>query len=110
MLILVENLQLRLEQGEKGVLLLRLGKKLIVDIELQDIPHLQADIPLGPFAVAFDPLEADILLREGSGEEGQVLCQPAVQPLPGIVFSDGKLSHARSSRLCLSIITKRAAP
>ena len=37
--------------------------------------------------------DRDIFLRQGSGEKGNGLAQPAVQPLPGVVFSDKVLFH-----------------
>ena len=97
-LILIENVQPGLEEGEKGVLLGGLLKELVVDIELQHISHLEPGVPFGPLAVELDPLDADIFLRQVGGKQGHGLAHPAIQPLPGVIFSDGELPHSLSSR------------
>ena len=62
---------------------------------MEDIPLLEPHIPLGALAVDLHPLEADILLGQGRGQQGKGLPQEAVQPLSGVVFSDGELPHGR---------------
>ena len=84
--VLIDDIQLGLEHRQKGVVLPGLVKKLIVDIQLQKVPHLEPYVPLGALAVDLHPLEADVLLGQGAGEQRQGLGQPAVQPLPGVVF------------------------
>ena len=92
-LVLIDDVQLGLEDGEEGVLRGGGVEELIVDVELEHIAHRQAGVPLGALSVELHPLEADVFLGQGSGEEGQGLAQPAVQTLPGVVFCHGKLSH-----------------
>jgi len=60
---------------------------------LKNIAGLQTDIPLRPLAVDLDPLQADVLLQQGRGEQRQVLGHKAVQPLSGVIFSNGKFPH-----------------
>lgn len=93
-LILVHNIQVGPEDGEKGVLLSGGVEKLVVDVQLQHIPLPQPRVPLGALPVDLHPLEADVLLGQGGGEEGEGLAQPAVQPLSGVVSSDGKFFHS----------------
>ena len=92
-LILIEDVQLGLVEGQKGVLRGGLVEKLIVDIQLEHVPHIEAHVPLGALPVHLYPLEPDVLLGQRSGEQGQGLGQPAVQPLARVVLSDGKLLH-----------------
>ena len=92
-LILVDNIQLRLEDGEKRILRGGGVEKLVVDVKLQEIALHQAGIPLGPLAVELHPLDADVFLRQGRGEQGEGLGQPAVQPLPSVVLAYGKFPH-----------------
>ena len=91
--ILVDDLQPGPEHREEGVVLPGLVEELVVDVQLEHIPLPQPHVPLGALAVHLHPLEADVLLGQGAGEQGEGLGQPAIQPLPGVVFSDGKLSH-----------------
>ena len=97
-LVLIDNLQPGPEHREEGVVLPGLVEELVVDVQLEHIPLPQPHVPLGALAVHLHPLEADVLLGQGAGEQGEGLGQPAVQPLPGVVFSDGKLSHRAASR------------
>ena len=60
---------------------------------MEQVPLPQPHILLGALSVDLHPLEADVLLGQGAGEQGEGLGQPAVQPLPGVVFPDGKLFH-----------------
>ena len=53
------------------------------------LPH----IPFGSFSVDFDPLQADVLLQQGRGEEREILGYKPIQPLSGVVFSNGKFTH-----------------
>ena len=91
--VLVDDVQLGLKDGEEGVLRGGGVKEFVVDVELEKVALHQPVVPLGALSVALDPLETDVLLGQGSGEEGQGLAQPAVQALPGVVFCHGKLSH-----------------
>ena len=47
----------------------------------------------GARAVDLDALEADVLLRQRGGQQGNGLEQKAVEPLVGVIFLDGELSH-----------------
>ena len=98
MRVLIDDIQLGREDGEKGVVLPGGVEKFVVDVELEKIPPDQADIPLGFLPVDLHPAQTDILLGQRGGQEGQSLAQPAVKPLPGVVFSHGELSHGHSSR------------
>ena len=64
---------------------------------MQRVALLQALIPLGPGAVALDALEANVFLKQRRGQQGQTFGHKAVQPLTGIVFSDGDLPHEGAS-------------
>ena len=92
-LVLVEDVQPGLKEGEKEVVLPGLVKKLVVDVQAQHVPLRQPLVPLAALAVALHPLDADILLHKGRRQQGQSLGQKAVQPLARVVFSDGELSH-----------------
>ena len=92
-LILVKNVQLGLEEGEEEVVLPGLVEKLVVDVQLQHVPHRQALIPLAALPVALDALDADVFLQEGGGKQGQGLGHKAVQPLSCVVFADGQFTH-----------------
>ena len=94
--ILVQDGQLGLEEGEKQVVLTGGVEELVVDVELEHVPGLEALVPLAPLAIAFDALDADILLQQSRGKQGQGLGHKPVQPLSRVVFSDGQLSHSRS--------------
>ncbi len=71
---------------------------------MQNIHRLEAGVPLGALAVDLHPLEADVLLQQGRGKEGQILGDKTVQTLPGVVFSDGELPHGGPPESVLSII------
>ena len=62
--VLVDDVQIGIRHGEVGVVLPGLVKKLVVDIQLQDIALLQPGIPVDALAVALDALDADIFLRQ----------------------------------------------
>ena len=91
--IFVYNIQLGGSHRQVGVILPGLVEKFIVDIQLEHISRLQTGIPFGPCPVAFYPLDADILLGQGSRKQGYRLAQETVQPLPGIVLSYGNFLH-----------------
>ena len=92
-LVLVNDVQAGRGDGEIDVLLVRRFKKLVVDVELQRIAFAQTVVPLGARAVDLDALEADVLLRERGGQQGNGLEQKAVEPLAGVIFVDDELSH-----------------
>ena len=91
--IFIDDVQLGLKDGQKGVVLPWGLKELVVDVELQGVPLGEPDIPAGALAVDLDPLEADVFLGQGCGEEGESFGQPAVQALPGVISADGKGFH-----------------
>ena len=62
--VLVDDVQIRIRHGEVGVVLPGVVKKLVVDIQLQDIALLQPGVPVNALAVALDALDADIFLRQ----------------------------------------------
>ena len=85
-LILVKDVQLWICDGEVDVLLARRFKELVVEVKLEPVA-------LGAGSVDLDALEADVLLRQRGGQQGNGLEQKAVEPLVGVIFMDGKLSH-----------------
>jgi hypothetical protein len=96
-LVLIEDLQFGLEEGKEEIVLPGLVEKFVVDVEGQHVPLPQALVPLTARAVAFDPLDADVLLQERRGQKGHRLAQEAVQPLSRVVFPDGQFSHGWAS-------------
>ena len=92
--VLIYHIQLGLKDGEKGVVFGGGVKKLIVDIKLQNISGVYPIVPLGASAIDLYPLEADIFLGKGGGEEGYCLAQPPVQPLSRVIFGDGEFFHS----------------
>ena len=98
-LVLIDNVQLGLEDRQKGVFRGGGVKKLVVDVQLKHIPLDQAGVPLGPLAVALDPLDADVFLGQGGRQEGQGLGQPPVQPLAGVVGAYGEFPHGSTTFL-----------
>ena len=91
--VLIDDIQLPLcsEEGEGGRFLWR--EKLIIDIKLDEIPRGQNCIVFRPLSVDFDPLDADIALKQPSGQSGGDLFHKAVQPLARIVLIDRKSLH-----------------
>ena len=89
-LILIDNIQLGLKDGQKGVFRRRGVKKLIIDIECKQVSRIQACIPLGSLSIELHSFETNVFLSEWSGEERNSLAQPAVQPLSGVIFSNGE--------------------
>ena len=92
-LILVKDVQLWICDGEVDVLLARRFKELVVEVKLEPVALAQAVVALGAGSVDLDALEADVLLRQRGGQQGNGLEQKAVEPLVGVIFLDGKLSH-----------------
>ena len=93
MVILIHNVQLGGCHRQEGIILPGFLEKLIVDIQLQHITGFQPGIPLRSSAIELDPLDADVLLGQRSRQQRNCLGKEAVQPLPGIIFSNGKLFH-----------------
>ena len=73
-LIFVNNGQFRHSYRQVSVVFSGLVKKFVVDIQLQDIAFTQPCVPFHTLAVAFDPLDADILLSQRRGEQRHSLC------------------------------------
>ena len=65
----------------------------------------QTEIPLGRLSVDLDSLETDILLQKTVRKQGNGFGNETVKPLPGVIFSRGKLFHA-CSPLCVMIKRK----
>ena len=55
-----------------------------------------AGIPVNAFSVAFDPLQPDIFLGQGSRQQGNRFRKKTVQALARIVGADGKFFHTFS--------------
>ena len=92
-LILVKDVQLWICDGEGDILLARRFYELVVEVMLEPLGLAQAVVSLGAGSVDLDALEADVLLRQRGGQQGNGLEQKAVEPLVGVIFMDGKLSH-----------------
>ena len=92
-LVLIDDVEARLPQREEEVVLLRLGEEFVVDIQLQHVARLQALVALGAGTVHLDALDADILLQQRGRQKRQRFGHKTVQPLPGVVFSDGQFAH-----------------
>ena len=92
-LVLVKDVQLWICDGEVDVLLARRFKELVVEVKLEPVALAQAVVALGAGSVDLDALEADVLPRQRGGQQGNGLAEKAVEPLIGVIFLDGKLSH-----------------
>ena len=60
---------------------------------MQRVPGGQPRVALGAFAIQLDALEPDVFLCQRSGEQGNGLCQPPVEPLPGVILGDREFFH-----------------
>ena len=67
--VLIDNIELRYVNREVGVFLLGGVKKLVVDIELDRIAEMEPRIAFCSLAVDFNALEADVFLKQRSGEQ-----------------------------------------
>ena len=67
--VLIDNIELRYVNRELGVFLLGGVKKLVVDIELDRIAEMEPRIAFCSLAVDFNSLEADVFLKQRSGEQ-----------------------------------------
>ena len=72
-LILVKDVQLWICDGEVDVLLARRFKELVVEVKLEPVALAQAVVALGAGSVDLDALEADVLLRQRGGQQGNGL-------------------------------------
>ena len=95
-LILIDDVQLRRGHRQIGVVLPGLFKKLVVDVQLQHVSRVQPGVPLDALAIAFDPLDADIFLRQRSRQQGNRFRQKPVQPLPRVIGADSEFFHTFS--------------
>ena len=93
--IFVDNVQLGRCHSQIGIVLPGLVEKFVVDIKLEYITGFQTGVPVNALAVALDPLDADVFLSQRGGEQGNCLGKKPVQPLAGIVGTDGKFFHPR---------------
>ena len=91
--VLINDIQLWSSNGQIGVILPGLIEKFVIDIQRQHISGLQAGVPFGPGTVQLDTLDADIFLGEGRRQQRDGLCEKAIQPLSGIVLSNGQFFH-----------------
>ena len=92
--VLVDDVQLGGGHRQIGIVLPGLFKKLVVDIQLQNVTRVQPGVPVNALAVALDPLQADVFLSQGCREQGDGLGKEPVQPLSGVVGTDGKFFHS----------------
>ena len=92
-LVLVKDVQLWICDGEVDILLARRFKELVVEVKLEPVALAQAVVALGAGSVDLDALEADVLLRQRGGQQGNGLEQKAVETLVSVIFMDGELSH-----------------
>ena len=88
---------LGVDDREVDVLLARRFKELVVEVKLEPVALAQAVVALGAGSVDLDALEADVLLRQRGGQQGNGLEQKAVEPLVSVIFMDGELSHGAAS-------------
>ena len=95
-LVLIHDVKAWLKEGEEHIFLPRLVEKLIVNIQLQHVPLGQPLIPGSPLAVDLDALYSNVFLQQSRGQQGQGLPHEPIQPLPGVIFSHGKLTHLLS--------------
>ena len=89
-LVLVDDADLRCDDGQIDVVLVRRVEELVVDVALDEIALAETLVPRGARAVDLDALDAHVLLRQRRGEQGDRLGEKAVEPLARVVFSDGK--------------------
>ena len=97
-LVLVDDAEPGRAHLEVRILLPGLLKKLVVDIELQQVPQLQAGVPLGALAVHLDALETDVLLQQALRQQGHRFSHEAVQPLAGVVGVYPQFFHKNKPR------------
>lgn len=82
MLILIKDREFGLVEGEKGVFRCGGLEKLVVDIKLEHVAHVQPRIALDALAAELDALETDVFLHQRLRQQGNGLGQKAVEPLP----------------------------
>ena len=70
MLVFIDDVQLGRSYSQIGIVLSGLIEKFVIDVQLKHIAYVQSGVPLDPFTVAFDPLQADIFLGKGSRQQG----------------------------------------
>ena len=93
LVVLVDNGELRGSHGEVGIVLPWLVKEFVIDIQLQHISRCQPGVPFGPGAIELDPLDADIFLSQGGGQQRHGLSQEPVQALARVVGPYGQFFH-----------------
>ena len=67
--VLIDNIELRYVNREVGVFLLGRVKKFVVDVKLDRIAKIEPRIAFCSLAVDFNSLEADVFLKQRSGEQ-----------------------------------------
>ena len=67
--VLIDNIELRRVNREVGIFLLGGVKKLVVDVKLDRIAEMEPRIAFCSLAVYLNALEADVLLKQRSGEQ-----------------------------------------
>ena len=92
LLVLIDNVDVRLDM-EVGGVLIRCLEELIVDVQLKDITFLKPAGELGPLAVALDALETDVLVHQSAGETRDRFFQKFIQTLSAVVFGDDEFAH-----------------
>ena len=98
--ILIDDMQPWVDDREIDVLLARRFKELVVEVKLEPVALAQTAVSFGAGSVDLDALEADVLLRQRGGQQGNGLAEKAVEPLIGVIFMDGELSHGAAPFAC----------
>ena len=67
--VLIDNIELRYVNREVGVFLLGGVEKFVVDVKLDRIAEMEPRIAFCTLAVYLNALEADVFLKQRSGEQ-----------------------------------------
>ena len=92
-LVLVDDVEPRCADLEVAVLLARLFKKLVVNIEVQHVALGDARIAFCALAVELYALQPYVFLQQGFGQKRHRFAHEAVQPLPCVIFTNSQLFH-----------------
>ena len=86
MFIFIDHVQKRGSNGQESVFTVGFFKEFVVDVKLQQIAFTQPRVALTPFPVNLNPLQTNVFLQQGGGQQRNGFGQKPVQPLPGIIF------------------------
>ena len=99
-LVLVDDVQLGLEdRTERRFPGWGVSKNSSLMYSCSTSPTASRVSRLAPLPLTLDPLDADVFLSQGGGQEGQGLGQPPVQPLAGVVGAYGEFPHGSTTFL-----------